>query len=202
MSENTTMVYDVDSGKKEEVYDGPAPEEKAIVVADSLLPSVIPLIPLTDRPIFPKMMHPLVVVDERYKKIILDNMEGAPSYLGLVLVKADPGSPEELPKLPDNFNKVGVVSKILQVSTPEPKGMVHVMVQALEGFEIIEILSEEPPFNAKVKSVCPTAAAMVVAVPVLPIWCRARCSIMARRRRSRTWAKASACPARESPPAI
>ncbi|MBT3311811.1 MAG: endopeptidase La [Desulfobacterales bacterium] len=151
MSDDITMVYDVDNDNTKKDHREPDPEEKAIVIADSMLPSTLPIIPLTDRPLFPKMMHPVVIVDERYKKAVLESQKAASNYIGLVMVRFDESSPADLPKLPDNFHKVGVVAKILQVSATESEGPLHVMVQAIERFEIVEILSDKPPFRASVK---------------------------------------------------
>ena len=47
-------------------------KETSLVVARDLLPETLLIIPLYDRPMFPKMMGPIIVEDSGIQKTILD----------------------------------------------------------------------------------------------------------------------------------
>ena len=60
-----------------------------IVIADSIAPDVIPLVPLYDRPLFPKIMAPVVVGKNEQSQALLKAVESASNYVGLILAKSD-----------------------------------------------------------------------------------------------------------------
>jgi len=149
----------------QEISDGPVNEPKqdetsstgtsqSVIIARDLLPEDLPIAPLFHRPMFPKMMGPVTVDNEELMKIIMAKAEdSAPIYLGLVFVK----TPEEEPAAgPTNlsagdFHKVGVAAKILQISPPHKTGPFQMLVQALERFEIVQMIAEKPVFRARVQ---------------------------------------------------
>jgi len=137
---------------EENTIQGPQSDEKAIVVADTLLPAILPIILLTDRPMFPKMMHPIMIVDDKLKDMITEAPQPATNYIGLVLMRPTDGpAPSFSVQTPEDLYTVGVAAKIVQISPAKPNEPMPVMVQILERMEIVELLSEKPPFRAKVK---------------------------------------------------
>lgn len=132
-------------------------EEKTIVVADAVLPPSLPVIPLFDRPLFPKMMAPIVLGNNKESKELLKVVEENSKYVGLVLVKEEEDKdthPAMIQRKPpeslEEFHKIGVIAKILQISGKEGK-FVHLMVQVLERFELKEVLSLKPFVRATVE---------------------------------------------------
>ncbi len=128
-----------------------------IVIADSIAPDVIPLVPLYDRPLFPKMMAPVVVGKNEQSQALLKAVESASNYVGLILAKSDQQTasqpPEEiqLPESMDDLYKVGVVAKVMQVSGTKDGHYMHMMAQVVERFEIKDLLSAKPFLRARVE---------------------------------------------------
>ncbi len=144
---------DEESSKKK---DDAGPAE--IVVADTLLPDVLPLVPLFDRPLFPKMMAPVVVGKNEQSKALIKAVESASNYVGLILVKSEmgaappqPGENLPLPESVDDLHKIGVVAKVLQVSGTKDGHYVHLMAQIVERFEIKDLMSTSPFLRGRVE---------------------------------------------------
>ena len=55
-------------------------EDKTIVVADVVLPPSLPIIPLFDRPLLPKMMAPIVLGNNAESRALLDMADDASKY--------------------------------------------------------------------------------------------------------------------------
>jgi len=132
-------------------------DDKTIVVADSVLPPSLPIIPLFDRPLFPKMMAPIVLGKNKESAELLKFIESNAKYVGLVLVREIEGAeahPAMIQRKPpeslDEFHRIGVVAKVLQISGQEGK-FVHLMVHVLERFELKELLTLKPFVRANVE---------------------------------------------------
>lgn len=146
------------SNEEQEVLD-PLPVEdeepetdpgKTVILASDVLPPILPLFPLYDRPLFPKMMTPTVVMDRDTKRIVVEALKTEPTYLGLVLVTTGADAPHVFPENPKDFHRVGVVGKITQVKPIEKDQPIQILMQLVERFEIEEILGEPPLYQAKV----------------------------------------------------
>lgn len=126
-------------------------DRKSIVVAKDLLPGTLLLVPLHDRPIFPRMAGPVLIESQALQEIIVEGLQqNTLQYVGLVLVHssdAEVGSKDSV----QEFAKIGVAVKILQVSPPQPGMPFHIIVQAIGRFDIVEVIAEEPTFRATVK---------------------------------------------------
>ena len=128
-------------------------DDKSIVLATDVLPGYLPIIPIQDRPMFPKMMAPLIIVDPVVKKEmlkLLKSSRSAPMYLGLVLSKFVPEEPTRNPSTARDLHRVGSVGRVLEMNQSERKQPLHLVLQILERFEIEEIVQESPIFQAKV----------------------------------------------------
>ncbi|MGK5094403.1 endopeptidase La [Deltaproteobacteria bacterium TL4] len=125
-------------------------EDKSIVVSGEIFPPLLLIFPIFNRPVFPKMMTPLVIVEKRMKKIILEALEATPGYLGLVLAKIDPeAEPQQIASV-DDLHRVGVVGKIVQFRQFDKNQPLHLILQLQERFEIVELIGEAPLFKARV----------------------------------------------------
>jgi len=127
-------------------------KETSLVVARDLLPETLLIIPLYDRPMFPKMMGPIVVEDPQIQRIILESHEtSTPIYLGLLLVKPNESGIAQAPQSVDDFFDVGVAAKVVQVSSPAPNQPLQLVAQAQERFTVKELIRQQPVYRARVE---------------------------------------------------
>jgi len=146
---NSDKVIDVEVEKTN--IQKPNPDDKTVVVADTLLPDILPIIPLTDRPLFPKMMQPILITDEKLIKFIHESYKTTSKYIGLIMIHPEKSSQEHLTQSSDDLYNVGVAAKILQIAPPAPGQPFQFLVQVLERIEVTEMLKKTSPFQAKVK---------------------------------------------------
>jgi len=150
MSEKPTVLTPdgiVDSDEEEENKKS----ETSLIVARDLLPETVLIIPLFDRPMFPKMMGPIIVEDPRIQSPILEaQQQGVPIYLGLLLVRPTEDGIANMPKSVDDFFSIGVVAKVMQISPVTPGEPLQLIAQAQERFTVEELVREKPVFRARV----------------------------------------------------
>ncbi|MCP4751195.1 MAG: endopeptidase La [Proteobacteria bacterium] len=148
MPDDTKANDEVEVESKEEPSS--AVEDTSIVVADAILPPIIPLVPLFDRPLFPKTMAPIVLANNEQSQEIMKSLESVSHNIGLVLIRSNdvpPLQPMEPPPPIDSvekIHKIGVVGKVLQVNSSKDGRFVHLMVQLTERFEVIKLVSQKP----------------------------------------------------------
>lgn len=125
---------------------------KALVVTKDLLPDNLMVIPLHDRPMFPKMMGPIIVDDTVLQQAVMKHVNrNAPLYFGLVLQKPKDDGLAHAAESGDDFFKIGSVARVIQVSPFKPGEPLQVLVQALERFDIISLMKKDSIFTAEVK---------------------------------------------------
>lgn len=150
MSEKTTVLTPdgiEDPVKGEENKES----QTSLVIARDLLPETVLIIPLFDRPMFPKMMGPIIVEDPRIQKTILEaQQQGAPVYLGLLLVRPSEDGIANVPETIEDFFPVGVAAKVVQVSPVTPGEPLQLVAQAQERFTVEKLIKEKPVFRALV----------------------------------------------------
>ena len=126
-------------------------KQTSLVVARDLLPETLLIIPLFDRPMFPKMMGPIIVEDPKIQKTILDAQnKGAPIFLGLLLVRPSEDGIATAPETMEDFFSVGVAAKVVQVSPITPGEPLQLVAQAQERFTVEKLIREAPVFRARV----------------------------------------------------
>lgn len=129
-----------------------AEEEKSLVVSKDLLPESLLIIPLHDRPMFPKMMGPIVVEDPRIQEAIIEAGEAStPLYLGLLLTQPTEDALPKIPQSADDFFTVGAVMRVLQASSMRPGEPLQLLAQALDRFDVRELLLKDAVFYAEVE---------------------------------------------------
>jgi len=128
------------------------PEEKRLVLTREILPDRLPIIPIISRPLFPKMVVPMLVDDPKGRRAVADVLEAQAKFVGVVLVKQRESQPEAGSIKASDLYSVGVVAEVIRVTQPpSPEVPMQVMLGVLERFVIEEILTEEPAIVAKVK---------------------------------------------------
>ena len=132
------------------------PEDKSLVVSEDVFPDSLLIVPLYDRPLFPKMLLPVIISEEKLEKVLLKELKGPLRYVGLVYsYEPEDDSQTNEPGTTENLSKVGAVGKIVQASKHGNDPM-HIIVQVMERFEIIDITSEDPIIRAKVEYITET----------------------------------------------
>ncbi len=118
--------------------------EKSLVLAENIIPEKIMVLPVHDRPLFPKMMGPLVIDDPDYQKMIIQQgEEKQPIYLGLLLVKNDEESIIKRPINQADFYSMGVVVRIQQISSFKSEEPLQMMALALDRFLVESLVFED-----------------------------------------------------------
>ena len=120
-------------------------DSKTIMPARFVFPGTLPILPLLNRPLFPKMMVPLSVDDAALKEMLSKTAESSAKFIGLVLAKnGDEDQEHNIPRHAAELYEVGVIAEILQVSQPSSEGPLQVMVGVLDRFRIKDVISEDP----------------------------------------------------------
>ncbi len=109
-------------------------------------PEVLPILPLFDTALFPKMVLPLVVMQEESIQLIDDAM-GKNRVIGLVVAKEK--EIKEAYESKDLFN-VGCSALILKMAKTEDK-KAQLLVQGLSRFNVQEYVQLQPYLKAKVE---------------------------------------------------
>lgn len=120
-------------------------ENQHLILANEVLPEDLTIIPLSQRPIFPGMMIPLVLTGDEMINSASEIMDTEQKIGGVVLIEHN----HEGHTVSKDMYTVGVAVKILKV-TPVDDKTIQVMVNALGRFSLVEVLGEDPIMKWKV----------------------------------------------------
>ena len=126
----------VDKETKGAEEDPPQSAETSIIVASDLLPTSLIIVPLFDRPFFPKMMVPILLSNEELVNNILESLNDKQKYVGLLFAEETEGEGESFKV--QRFAKVGVAGKVMQINR-KPDAPAQLLVQCMERFEVVEL---------------------------------------------------------------
>ena len=103
----------------------------------------LPLFPL-NVVLFPKMVLPLRIFEERYKQMIAECLK-TNSPFGVALIKSgeEVGGPAEP-------HRVGTLAKIMESRTVNAQGEMELVVRGVRRFRILSITQQEPFLRAEV----------------------------------------------------
>ena len=153
MAEKPTVLTSdevVEQEEKEQVAG--AGRGTSLVVAKDILPASLLIIPLHDRPMFPKMMGPIIVEDPTIQNTILvAQQKAAPIFLGLLMVRPSDDGIFQPPQIIDDFFSVGVVAKVVQISPMSPGEPLQLVAQAQQRFRVDNLVKEKVIFRAEVE---------------------------------------------------
>ena len=123
-------------------------QDGALLPAKDILPDTLLIIPLYDRPMFPKMMGPIMVEDKRLQMNIKSAQDkGVPIYLGLLLVKPNESAVAHAPRAMEDFYEVGVAARVVQITPPSGDQPMQLVAQAQERYAVKELIRESPFFR-------------------------------------------------------
>jgi ATP-dependent Lon protease len=133
--------------------DEASPEDKAgaLVVSRDFLPDSLLILPLYVRPMFPKMMGPIIIDNPQIQQIIFEAKEQSRlMYLGLLLVRPTEDTQQHVLENMSDFFPVGVAARIINVANPTENAPMQVLVQALERFDVEELTIGKTFMTARV----------------------------------------------------
>ena len=126
--------------------------EKSLVPAKDQPPNDLMIIPLHDRPMFPKMMGPIIVDDPMMQRAVMKHLDkNTPIYFGLIMLKPSEDGLAYPPEGSDDFFTVGVAVKVIQISPYKAGEPLQVMAQALDRFDVIALLKKDSIYMGEVK---------------------------------------------------
>jgi ATP-dependent Lon protease len=112
------------------------------------IPDILPILPLFDAALFPKMVLPLVVMQPESIQLV-DEAMSQNRLIGLVVAKMPV---EENMNMRDNLNRVGTVALILKMAKTEDNKL-QLLAQGLGRFEVKKYVQEKPYLKASVKHI-------------------------------------------------
>ncbi len=139
-----------DSDSQSNVDNENTPSEGAVISGllarpGDVLPGVIDLVPVTERPFFPAQVMPLVLATEQWLETLRHAHEKNNNILGLVYADAENSSSAA----PDDFRPMGTACRIHQIHQQDDT--LHVVLVGVERFSIRQWHSRERPFTARVE---------------------------------------------------
>ncbi len=114
-------------------------KDAQLIIPEEIIPDVIPIIPISHRPIFPGMMIPLVLTGEKMLATINAILETESKVGGAVLLKEQ----TELSTTSEALYSVGVSVKVLKIA-PIDERTVQVMVSAMRRFVLVKVIGDDP----------------------------------------------------------
>ncbi len=115
-----------------------------LAVASEILPLTLHLLPLPQRPLFPIQTMALVLDEDPWLATVERIGETPQRAAGMVLASTDPNTRPR----PDDFAEVGTAVRVHQAARED--GRVQFLAEGLQRFRIVEWLSTEPPYLARV----------------------------------------------------
>jgi ATP-dependent Lon protease len=125
--------------------------DTSLIRASESWPSHLRIFPLSNRPLFPGLIVPLVYEGEEMKQAVHKLMDLGQSHIGLILVRDEDG-----PFEPKNFYRVGVIARVVKAVEINGHGL-HLVVECLERFRVKEWLESGTALSARVEYFSATA---------------------------------------------
>ncbi|NVM20176.1 MAG: endopeptidase La [Desulfobacterales bacterium] len=128
----------------------PEPDNQSYLQSEEAgeTPKVLPILPVMDLTLFPRMVLPIVVHGEESQKSVDDAM-AKDRLIGVVASKK---KDLEASHKPEDLYRVGTSALILKMSKPDEKGT-QLLVQGIGRFRIEEYLSDKPYLRAKIEPI-------------------------------------------------
>lgn len=111
------------------------------------VPEILPILPVVDSALFPKMVLPMMVRGEESLKLIDDAM-AKDRLIGVVVAKSKDLA---APARPQDLFGVGAAALILKMARPEEKDT-QLLVQGITRFRIQDFTSETPYLQARIET--------------------------------------------------
>jgi ATP-dependent Lon protease len=121
--------------------DQPAPEELKVIK----IPDILPILPLFNVLVFPKMMFPMEIFGEQAMTLV-DEAMAKDRLIGLVMSKK---TPLETKQEPEDFHTIGTSCVILKMAKISDN-KAQLLVQGINRFRIISFIEGKPYIQARI----------------------------------------------------
>lgn len=123
----------------------PSQDNTAVIPYRDVLPAIIHVLPLVNRPFFPHQVVPLVLEAAYWVETLTAIAESDHKIIGLVLSHTD-----DIAEMnPDTFYKMGTACRLHRMNQAEDK--IHIVVEGLQRFRVQEWIAPKRPFMVSVK---------------------------------------------------
>lgn len=112
------------------------------------IPEVIPILPLHNVLVFPKMMIPVEVMGNNSIQLVDDAMV-KDRLIGLIMAKKEPDSPDYQYKLED-LHTIGTTATIIKMAKAS-ENRTQMLLQGISRYQIVELISDKPYQQARIK---------------------------------------------------
>lgn len=120
-------------------------EPKHLIIPSEIIPDILPIIPISHRPIFPGMMIPLIVSGDNMISSVKEITESENKIGGVVLIK----NHEDRQLTSGDMYTVGTSIKVIKI-TPIDDKTAQLMINAMKRFTLDQVIQEEPVLRWKV----------------------------------------------------
>ena len=120
--------------------------QSSIEISTDKLPGILPILPLFDAALFPKMVLPLVVMQGKSIQLV-DEAMSHNRIIGLIVAKQ---SIQENTYTKDDLNAIGTSALILKMAKTEDNRL-QLLAQGLERFRVKEYIGGKPYLQATVE---------------------------------------------------
>jgi ATP-dependent Lon protease len=121
-------------------------QHSAAAISTNDIPGKLPILPIVDTNLFPKMVLPLVLIQKEAIDLIDEAMAGS-RMLGLILSrKPEPGSKHRA----QDLYRIGTVAMILKMSKMEDE-KAQLLIQGLNRFKTVRFLQGKPYLQAEIE---------------------------------------------------
>ena len=125
-----------------------SPEENAVMPGTVKLPDRLPILPVKDMSMFPRMVLPMLVSDQKHQNLVNDVLSGE-RLIGLVAIKGE--RPSSSVSALEHIHEVGVAALVLKMNQVDDQDAVRLVAQGLSRFRIIALEQVEPYLVARIE---------------------------------------------------
>jgi len=122
-----------------------SPAGSGLLVARELLPPFLSILPLSNRPLFPGLIVPLVYEGGEIIRTFHEIANAGEQHVGLLLVRD-----EDAPFATENLYEVGVAAKVVKAVEVAEHGL-HVVIECMERFRVRNFSAGPPHIRARVQ---------------------------------------------------
>ncbi len=128
--------------------------ESTIVLARTLHPEVLPIVPLLGQPMFPRITVPMNIDSLPLMNMLRDMAARKLRHIGMVLRKAPPSPAEmEQPRPPhvEDLHSIGVLAEIREISKMGKGEEIVLLISTIERIRLVSEVSGDPYLTARVE---------------------------------------------------
>lgn len=111
------------------------------------IPEILPLLPLENLVVFPKMLFPLEVAGSESQALVDDAMV-RDRFIGIVATKGNPQLPDQIN--PDDYQSIGT-GAFIQRMAKAPDLRAQLLIQGISRIRVVEIIRGKPYLEGRVE---------------------------------------------------